>query len=74
MEPTPERIELYYTVRYLDPIDKRRVKTRWKMTEEDAAKLYTDREYEILWNTKEERRVGGDPLRNSMSRFQAAKK
>ncbi|NKI68984.1 hypothetical protein GN109_06090 [Collimonas pratensis] len=46
-----------YFIRYVDPISKRRIKTSWRMTEENAAKLYGDREYEVLWSSKVERVV-----------------
>lgn len=69
----PERIELYYTVRHFDPIRKKWSNTRWKMTESAAAEYFADQEYEILRGTKEERRVGGDLLRNSMARFYRGK-
>lgn len=62
-----------YFIRYLDPISKKWVKTRWRMTEEDAAKLYQDREYEVMLLSKEDRVVGISPsnvnMGNGMSRF-----
>lgn len=67
METTPERIELLYLVLYIQPGTKKKITTRWRMTEAAAAKQFADQEYEILWNTKEERKVGGDPYRLSMS-------
>jgi len=57
-------ITLYF-VRHVDPISKKWFKTRWRMTEEDAAKLYAGQEYEILWLTKEERVIGGKYANNT---------
>lgn len=69
MEQEPERIELLYFVRYRDPITKKRITTSWRMTEAEAAERFAGQEYEILRQAKEERRIGGDPLKSSMGRF-----
>jgi hypothetical protein len=69
----PERIKLGYTIRYRDPVCRKWVVTRWKMTEEDAAKRFADQEYEILWGSEEERKVGGDPAGNSASHVQRSR-
>ncbi len=53
-----------FFIRYLDPISKKWVKTRWRMTEEDAAKLYQDREYEVMRLSKEDRVVKLDRCNN----------
>lgn len=60
-----------YFIRYIDPISKKRVKTSWRMTEENAAKLYGDREYEVLWSSKVDRvvKIGDAPIGSGMSCF-----
>jgi hypothetical protein len=62
-----------YFVRYLDPVSKKWGKTRWRMTEEDAAKRYEGQEYEVMRLSKVDRVVGRDPsnikIGNGMSRF-----
>jgi hypothetical protein len=70
MEP---RIEYHYTVRYRDKIRNKWVNSRYKMSESTAAERYADTEWEIIPHTRVERRVGGDPLANSMARFQSLK-
>ncbi|OWW18399.1 hypothetical protein [Noviherbaspirillum denitrificans] len=59
----PERIEIVYFVRYFDPVRKRKAVTRYKLTEADARARYG--EIELVEASREERRVGGDPRRNS---------
>jgi len=60
-----------YFVRYLDPVSKKWVKTRWRMTEEDAAKRYEGQEYEVMRLSKVNRVVGFAPFRigNGTSHF-----
>ncbi|MBF8177795.1 hypothetical protein [Herminiimonas contaminans] len=53
-------IECHYFVRTIDPISKKWYTTRWRMTEQNAKELYAEGEYEILWDTKVERLLGGD--------------
>jgi hypothetical protein len=69
---TEHTVSMYF-IRYLDPISKKWVKTRWRMTEEDAAKRYEGQEYEVVQLGKEDRVVGYDPIdfnkRNGFSRF-----
>lgn len=59
MDYEPERIEAMYFVRYLER--GKWHKTRYRLSEEEAKSRFA--EYEILWDTKEDRKVGGDPDR-----------
>lgn len=67
MQSLPEQIVDFYSVSYFDPVTKKRLTSRWKMTEEDAAKHFAGRDYHILFGTKEQRRIGGDWQRNCLS-------
>ena len=59
-----------YFVRYFDPIRKKRFRTGWRMTEEDAAKHFSGQEYEILRQTREDRVIGGGAFRNTLGHLQ----
>jgi hypothetical protein len=73
MHGMESRIEYHYLVRYYDKIRKRWEKSRYTMSESTAAERYGDTEWEIIPSSKVERKVDGDPLRNSMARFQSSK-
>jgi hypothetical protein len=73
MRDMESRIEYHYLVRYYDKIRKRWEKSRYTMSEETAARNYADTEWEIIQSSRVERKVDGDPLRNSMARFQSSK-
>lgn len=63
----PERTEIVYYVRYFDSIRRRRVVTTYKLTEAEARQRYGD--IELVQASREERKVSGDPLRQSTGRF-----
>ncbi|HJV54308.1 MAG TPA: hypothetical protein VJ652_22785 [Noviherbaspirillum sp.] len=67
MDYEPERIELYYFVRYFDPARKKHSRTNYKMTEETARKRFGT--FELVLESREERRVGGDWRRDSAAHF-----
>lgn len=62
MEYEPERIELYYFVRYYDEVAKKFFMTRYRMTEAAARDRF--KEFELVLASREERRVGGDLRRD----------
>jgi len=64
-DQNPERPVAFYAVRYKKPGAKKWETTRWKMTEEEAAKRFAGQEYELVERSKEIRRIGGDWLTNS---------
>jgi hypothetical protein len=69
MSDDTRRIENFYFVNVIDPISKKWRQTNWRMTEADVKSRYAEGTAEILWDTKEERTVGGDPDRICTSSF-----
>lgn len=56
-----------FCVRFYEIVGNKWIVTHWKMTREDAAKIFADRKYEILEDTKELQKVDENPFRNSMA-------
>jgi hypothetical protein len=67
MGSTPEQPAEVFSVRFYEPMFDKWQTTHWKMTREDAAKIFAGREYEILEDTKEVLKPVGNPYRNSMA-------
>lgn len=69
MHSDPEQIVDVYSISFFDPIRKKRFTSKNKMTEEEAAKQFAGTKYNILYGTKEQRRIGGNWVRNFTSNF-----
>jgi hypothetical protein len=62
--------ETVYTIRYFDQIRKKTTRTRWKMTEAEAAEKFADTTWEIIEAAKETHTAGADMFSRSMAHLQ----
>jgi len=69
MDFEPERYVEFFSFRYYDAARKKTLTTRWKMSLEQACAHFGSSQHEVVADSRELRRVGGDPAVISTSAF-----